>query len=429
MTVNADETNLVVVSAASVRCAIRGLETKVVPQPKAQQMLSDEQKAAIFARLGEAMRSIDEVSRGMPPQMLVAPSDRVASIFQSKIAEEKKGQLISLGPGQGYEIKFEEPDDWLGWGLSVLEWIHLKNHQQVPPRPGMIHAMPEEARLTIVGDWGTGMYGAPRTAQTIARLSGSYFMQLHLGDIYYSGTPTEVKTRFLRVWKRRGEAISRSLNGNHEMYSGGYGYFDAIMEAFQQPSSYFAHQNEGWLLVALDTAYVDHNMADDQIEWLKQLIANAGQRKVVLFSHHQPFSTLDGGGENLVKTMQSLLNSRRITYWYWGHEHRCIWYDAHPQWSFRGRCIGHGGIPYHRAPVADKPWVGDDTFGWRRLREKEGIPACHVLDGPNTYVDKKYDPEKFGPQGFVTLHFNGDQLAEEVFLPDGHRVALPPLLQ
>jgi hypothetical protein len=70
--------------------------------------------------------------------------------------------------------------------------------------------MPDDARITVVGDWGTGMYGAPKTARTIAGLGDQYFMQLHLGDIYYSGTPTEVTGRFLNVWQKRPEAIRLS---------------------------------------------------------------------------------------------------------------------------------------------------------------------------------------------------------------------------
>ena len=57
--------------------------------------------------------------------------------------------------------------------------------------------------------------------------------------------------------------MNRALNGNHEMYSGGFGYFKLILPAFEQDSSYFALQNEHWLLVGLDTAYVDHDMDND----------------------------------------------------------------------------------------------------------------------------------------------------------------------
>src|SRR6185436_12974337 len=125
----------------------------------------------------------------------------------------------------------------------------------------------------------------------------------------------EVATRFLRFWIKRPEAMSRSLNGNHEMYSGGYGYFDSILPKFQQPSSYFAHQNQNWLLIGLDTAYVDHDLAQDQLQWLTQLILGANGRKVVLFSHHQPFSKFDDGGKKLRATIQTLLTNRSIHYW------------------------------------------------------------------------------------------------------------------
>ena len=57
---------------------------------------------------------------------------------------------------------------------------------------------------------------------------------MHLGDVYYSGTEKEVEERFLKVWPTEAATINRALNGNHEMYSGGFGYFKLILPAFGQ---------------------------------------------------------------------------------------------------------------------------------------------------------------------------------------------------
>src|SRR5439155_9589200 len=105
-----------------------------------------------------------------------------------------------------------------------------------------------------------------------------YQLLVHLGDVYYAGTQDEVENRFLSLWPRRVGAINRAANSNHEMYSGGYGYFDQTLRRFGQSSSVFALQNDHWLLVGLDTAYAEHDLAHRQAEWLANLVADSGDR-------------------------------------------------------------------------------------------------------------------------------------------------------
>ena len=71
------------------------------------------------------------------------------------------------------------------------------------------------------------------------------------------------------------------------MYSGGSGYFQALNDFFQQPASCFAMQNSNWILVGLDTAYVDFDLDKDQVAWLTRIVNAAGTRKLILFSHHR----------------------------------------------------------------------------------------------------------------------------------------------
>ena len=46
-------------------------------------------------------------------------------------------------------------------------------------------ALPEVARAAIVGDWGTGMYGAPAIARAIRDDPDPFAVLMHLGDVYY----------------------------------------------------------------------------------------------------------------------------------------------------------------------------------------------------------------------------------------------------
>ena len=54
---------------------------------------------------------------------------------------------------------------------------------------------------------------------------------IHLGDIYYAGAENEVRNKFLALWPAgtSPSAPSFALNGNHEMYSGGVGYFQIAL--------------------------------------------------------------------------------------------------------------------------------------------------------------------------------------------------------
>jgi hypothetical protein len=191
------------------------------------------------------------------------------------------------------------------------------------------------------------------------------------------------------------------------MYSGGKGYFQALGDFFQQPASCFAMQNSRWILVCLDTSYEDFDLDAKQVAWLKSIVAGAGTRKLILFSHHQPFSQLDIQGPHLQVALADLLSKQRIHAWFWGHEHRLVLYDPHPSWGLKGRCIGHGGFPGFRD---DLPGAKGDLYQWLILPAQPHVPGARLLDGPNFWIPG--DTEGFSPHGYVFLEFDGDTLWE-----------------
>ena len=308
-------------------------------------------------------------------EVLITVQDRDASLLQSRIAEDAAaGPPLPAG---GIEAQFGEGatggDIW-GWIRSVFDHIdESKWHSIVRPPDDKVGTLADTGHIAVVGDWGTNLYGAPVSSASIKRIGG-YELLLHLGDIYYSGTKAETKQRFLDAWPTSAGKVSRALNGNHEMYSGGFAYFEDILPKFKQPSSYFALQNNNWLLIGLDTAHTDHALDTQQVAWLKSVVQKAGQRKVILFSHHQPFSRLDKQGPKLQTALADLFQKKAITAWYWGHEHDCIIYDKHPTFGLLGRCIGHGGIPSPRKiQVIDAP-ADQQLSGvaWKRLAASSG---------------------------------------------------------
>ncbi len=385
--------------------------------------------AQAMAMTGAILRELQkaEVETGSE-RVLVTAQHGPASRLQTLIAS---GELGTLGlqplPAGGLEAKFDT-QDWLGWASVVWAKLsHLIKHPLLKPSQSGPLPLPERGRIGIVGDWGTGLYGAPQIAQSMKNDPDPFIMLMHLGDVYYSGTKSEVRDRFLGIWPKRPEAIHRALNSNHEMYSGGEYYFKDTLPAFGQDASYFAHQNAHWTLVGLDVAHTDHAIDDEQVAWLKGIVDQAGDRKIVLFSHQQLFSIFDAQGEKLRAHpgFAEILNSRRIFAWYWGHEHRCAIYqerdDASGLWA---RCIGHGGMPASRAKTRNLPAAsGVGHADWRQapaLWAAGGVrlaPPALVLEGPNPLIAGEEDD--FTPNGYAVLRLDGPHLFEQVRDPSG----------
>jgi hypothetical protein len=361
--------------------------------------------------------------------ILITVPDRDVSRLQSELARRAaEGSELDAG---GLEVRFGTGvagGDWFGWMFSLLDHVDRKEaHPIKRPKTTKPEPIPDTAKLAMTADWGTGLYGAPKIADQIKKVGG-YDVLMHLGDVYYSGTKEEVQERFLDVWPRTAGKRTLAVNSNHEMYSGGFGYFEVALPQIGQQSSYLALQNKDWLLVVLDTAYVDHDMDTEQVAWLNLVIkeareANGGTaKKLVLFSHQQLFSRLDHQGPKLQQALRHLLESKGVTAWYWGHEHQCVIYDRHPRYGLLGRCLGNGGIPEPRKKEV-KGAPTDRTVGkvmWKRMTATNDSPSCLVLDGPNP--DVKGEEEKFVPHGYMTLEFNGPTLTERVLLADGTEI-------
>jgi predicted phosphodiesterase len=358
-----------------------------------------------------------------------ALASRLQSYFIERALTESPGAAVPVS-GEILEVKFDNLDivGWLPAGLKAL--FKVKPHPWMTPAP-VAEPIGNQFRVALFSDWGTGLYGAPVIRASIERDAG-FQLLMHLGDTYYSGTDREIKERLVDVFPTvKPGVIRRSLNGNHEMYSGGKGYFDAALPFLKQGASCFAYQNSRWLLVGLDTAYVDHNLDEqdkhganktNQVEWLKQIVNAGNGRRVILFSHHQPFSQLDSQGPKVVAAMGDELLTH-IHAWFWGHEHRCVVYSTHAKFGFKGRCIGHGGFPAFRDTL---PSPGTDAYQWQSLPQNEDAPAAEVLDGPNKFI--KGEESRYSPHGYVTLEFNGDECVESYFAADAEKLRDPEKL-
>lgn len=383
------------------------------------------ERAKLIAAWNEAVSALSQADQ---KGVMSTSQNPIASRLQTLIATKatESGQVVaarsdhSVLSGDGeqsftpgvLEVKFDN-DDLAGWLGMAWKLVFKPDKSPWIAPPLAPEPIADDARIAIFADWGTGLYGAPAIAQSIAKMDRCD-VALHLGDTYYSGSDDEIVARLVGDWPTRvAPTVNRALNGNHEMYSGGKGYFSALNTFFHQPASCFAMQNSKWILACLDTAFVDFDMDKAQVAWLNSVVAAAGTRKLILFSHHQPFSQLDDQGPNLQVALASLLNKQRIYAWFWGHEHRLVLYEPHPKWGLKGRCVGNGGFPAFRDNLTTTP---SNVYQWVHLTPKPHAPAAKLLDGPNFWIPE--DPMKYSPHGFLTLDFADDKVFETYYVPN-----------
>jgi predicted phosphodiesterase len=214
--------------------------------------------------------------------------------------------------------------------------------------------LPANARVAIVGDWGTGQDIAQKVLAQIARKNPD--VVIHMGDVYYSGTDFEMQNYFYNIWKQYldlDKIATYTLAGNHDMFSGGAPYYKLI-DQLGQPASYFCLRNDDWQFIAMDTGLHDNipggcdptYLEDTEVAWITDKIQNRGARRTVLFSHHQLFAA----NEDICgKSVNPRLNQQlspllpNVDMWLWGHEHNLVIYQKYL--GVLARCIGHGAFP------------------------------------------------------------------------------------
>ncbi|POA99561.1 metallophosphoesterase [Chromobacterium sinusclupearum] len=288
------------------------------------------------------------------------------------------------------------------WGESLVAWFeHLANRAPWASQPAAL-TLPDQVSFNIAGDWGSGDYIAGKVAAAMAKQPADY--TIHLGDVYYAGSSPD-ESRDFANWPAGGRG-QFTLNSNHEMYSGAFGYFQELGLRFplQQGTSYFSLCNANWLILGLDTAYwsdkyklyMDGALGDAQAAWLKNMAAG-WQGKILLLSHHQGYS-IDGSATTPLYDEVTAALGRAPDYWYWGHLHNVICYQ--PRNGMLGRCVGHGAIPYGPASILD----GKPQVAWAETRSAD---------------DSQYPQRVLN--GFIRLELNGMALTETLYDENGQR--------
>jgi hypothetical protein len=312
----------------------------------------------------------------------------------------------------------DDPDWVIEVAAAVLDRLAQGNHPFNPVAAE--HEVADGARLVIVGDWGTGLPRARRVAEHIADAvaqalaEGRQAHVVHLGDIYYSGMEDEVRRHVLdqgrwpvTVEQARAGVTSWSLNGNHDMYGGGFGYFKTLLgdERFStqsspdgKPTSYFRLRMPFWDIVGLDTSWDPDVLSmgmvgvleDPQAEYVTR-VAGESERKLMLLSHHQLVSVYDKEdlGATLPAKLGPVLRGGDVTAWLWGHEHRLMGFER-AEGVRVPRCVGHGGVPVLMTHTPEEP-----------------IPSPGVWQETDF---SEYHGERWGRMGFAILDFAGAEI-------------------
>ncbi len=320
-------------------------------------------------------------------QQGLASEARLHEEFVLAGAVDKDGLIWGIG-------KYQQLDP--GWTNSLIQFFRFVHNKAPFGTSPQVIAIPDQTTLALVGDWGTGFSrgtGAADVADAIKKLKPDYTM--HLGDVYYAGSPEEEQKRFVQLWPV-GSKGSFTMNSNHEMYSGAQPYFEIALGspsfAAQKGTSYFALVNANWIIFGLDTAYfsspddlyMDGAIDAHQRDFIRTVCADHPHRKIVVVSHHEG---LDLPGEQTNALWLQVRNALGGVpdYWYFGHAHNAVVYKTRPD-GCRARCIGHGAVPYGVAKrLQDAPAVewfettnaADDDVPNRVLN---GF-ACVTLDG------------------------------------------------
>jgi hypothetical protein len=338
---------------------------------------------AAAADLGERIMAASAPPPGLPPVPSAStPIHNIADVlhhghdFVGRLWQNVKGAVTDVERFR--ELLMTRYDTFdPRWVEALLEYAKYYVLSQTPVPYRRCHSLddfviddklPAQARLAIVGDWGTGQPEALHLLQQIADKKPHVF--LHLGDIYYSGLASEIRRAFVEPCEQIlrpvvPNCVIFSLCGNHDLYGGGRPYYQ-LLDQIGQPASFFCLRNDHWQLLAIDTGLHGRYLPDrpthlkeSERQWLQYQIEHADGRHSLLFSHHQLYSAFEAIAETADEPINQRLYEQlapllpQLSGWFWGHEHNFIVYGDYL--GCRTRCLGHGAVPVPVPVNSNKP--------------------------------------------------------------------------
>ena len=391
----------------------------------------DHDHAAVAAahRVASHMDQGESAPESPPEDLHAEHGSAIKSVWEctklaAEIVEARFRGRHEEAQAKSDELKFSTCDpEWAATVAKYEKYFGPSGHRAEIPYVRhesmddfVLDPLPDNATVAIIGDWGTGTQEAIGVLQALAAHKPDVL--IHLGDIYYSGTERETEKYFLDIVN---DVLGRTenpipvynLTGNHDMYSGGSGFYSLLSKLNPEPlfqpgqaqkASYFCLRTRdgAWQFLGLDTGLHDHDpftvatdityLEPDEEAWHIDKIRRTSRDggRTVLLSHHQLFSAFSGIGKIADKPAgeeaanPKLLESFRrfqaaaaegsgdIAAWFWGHEHNLDIYEPYLGLE-KGRCMGHGAIPQL---LAQNPYaLVDDLPDPPRLVEDPNRPG------------------------------------------------------
>jgi hypothetical protein len=333
--------------------------------------------------------------------------------------------------------------DLVGWVQCLLQYTWYQIEARIPKyidwasqSPATLsfgvieYKLPSHCKVVMIGDWGTHMTdNVALLRQALTRFAPEAIV--HLGDVYYSGTRHECEQNVLQIMD---DVIAElkikrppffTLPGNHDYYSGGYGFYDMIgrinatLPGCEQKTSYFCLRTEDdrWQLLGMDTGYNDRDpikkkspaLLPNEIAWHKDKLDNF-QGTTILLSHHQLFSAkeiLSTGArpwlnEALHEVFQPYYD--RVAAWFWGHEHNLVLFKDNMLFPGDTKALRKGrlvGCSAYEDTLADYPYA--ITEACKAAAFADDMPMLK----PSRY---KSELQTFYDHAFAVLEISPEQI-------------------
>jgi 3',5'-cyclic AMP phosphodiesterase CpdA len=292
--------------------------------------------------------------------------------------------------------------------------------------------LPNDAAVAILGDWGTGLADAKALVEELMMLPKPPSAILHLGDIYYSGTPDECTASFADVLAAAAPGVPVfTIPGNHDYYDWGVGFYQMLpqlnaanSQQLQQASYFCLRTTDGmWQFLAADTGQGDTDPADEvsplgpvgpslrptEIQWHQNKLSNFNG-STLLMTHHQFFSaaaTINNDSVSAASNYPPYLNMylgnvfapyfQQIAAWFWGHEHSFYVFDNGLFGLNMGRLVGSSA--YEEA-TSDDPYTV--AFPQVPFNPTVELPAA---DGYYPHVCAVIDLERSAPADPISITY------------------------
>lgn len=281
--------------------------------------------------------------------------------------------------------------DWLEslrpGGVEYVDWTKRPD----PERPGKLLSadpnfgvadwkLPNDATVALLGDWGTGLPDARALVQELMMLTPRPQAIVHIGDIYYGGTPDECGHNFLDVLAAAAPGVPvLTIPGNHEYYSAGTGFYPMLAQLNpglprMQAASYFSLRTADglWQLLGGDTGQDDTQPLDGslfapeepklratEVTWHADKMTRDFHGSTLFFTHHQLFTANDPITSD--RTQPPYVNMKlgaqlapyfpNIAAWFWGHEHDLAIFQNGLCGLAMGRLVGSSAFEEATADV------------------------------------------------------------------------------